>query len=400
MFYYTTICKNKKGAFKMKRKWSTKDFPIGLYNLHPDFSVNFQMNRFYNWTNDVTMLDEMREAGSKIQSYEDLIKSFTELGEKAFEKSEKLKAAYYFRGAEFYLPELDSRKQNLRKRFISLTNDFYSISKEQHFLIPYKDGYLSAYRISPETPKGTVVFFGGFDSYVEELFLMVMIFKDAGYDVVCFDGPGQGIALEDYKIPMTHEWEKPVKSVLDYFNLNDVTLIGMSLGGYLALRAAAYEKRVKKVIAYDILADFFDIVMHQIDPALRDIYKDMIIQEKAQEVNTSLKQLMEKSLMLEWAFMQGMHITGSNSPYEFIHKTISYNTASFSHLLTQNVLLLAGQNDHYVPISQFTEQIKTLNNVHSLTARMFTERETASNHCQIGNLGLVTDVMLNWIKQI
>lgn len=62
--------------------------------------------------------------------------------------------------------------------------------------------------------------------YAEELFMMTMIFKDAGYDIICFDGPGQGSALEDYKIPMTHEWEKPVKSILDYFRLNDVTLIG------------------------------------------------------------------------------------------------------------------------------------------------------------------------------
>ncbi len=60
---------------------------------------------------------------------------------------------------------------------------------------------------------------------------------------------------------MTHEWEKPVNTVLDYFKLNEVTLIGISLGGYLALRAAAYEKRIKKVIAYDVIYNFFDCVM-------------------------------------------------------------------------------------------------------------------------------------------
>jgi predicted esterase YcpF (UPF0227 family) len=34
---------------------------------------------------------------------------------------------------------------------------------------------------------------------------------------------------------MTHEWEKPVRAVLDYFALEDVTLIGVSLGGYWAM---------------------------------------------------------------------------------------------------------------------------------------------------------------------
>lgn len=384
----------------MTKKWTTNDFPVGLYNLHPDPSVNFQMNRFYNWTNDKTMLDEMHSASNAIHSYSDLIKSFIELGEISLQKNEKLKAAYYFRGAEFYLPDSDPDKKKLRKRFISLTCDFYGISENHHFMIPYQNGYLSAYRISPENPKSTVVFFGGFDSYVEELFLMTMIFKDAGYDVICFDGPGQGSTLEDYKIPMTQEWEKPVKSVLDYFLLNDVTLVGMSLGGYLSLRAAAFEKRVKRVIAYDILADFFDVLTHQLDPVFRDTFKDMMVHEKMEEVNTTLKKLAEKNLMLEWGIMQGMHITDSVSPYEFFHKMLSYNSDTFSHLIVQDVLLLAGQNDHYVPIKQFTDQILTLTNVRSLTARMFTSEETADTHCQIGNLGLASDVMLNWIDQI
>ncbi len=63
----------------------------------------------------------------------------------------------------------------------------------------------------------------------------------------------------------------------------------MSLGGYLSLRAAAYEKRVKRVIVYDILADFFDVLTHQIDPGFRDTFKDMINKGNKDEVNTVLK---------------------------------------------------------------------------------------------------------------
>lgn len=390
----------------MAKKWTTKDFAVGIYNLHPNSSINFQMNRFYNWTNDKTMLNEMKEASSTIHSYDDLIKSFINLGKNTLKKNEKLKAAYYFRGAEFFIPESDPHKQELRNKFISLSNEYYGISKNQHFLIPYENGFLSAYRFTPENPKGTVVFCNGFDGYIEEGNLIMLVFKDAGYDVISFDGPGQGTSLEDYKMPMTHEWEKPVKSLLDYFNLNDITLIGMSLGGHLALRAAAYEKRVKRVIAYDILPDFFKVIMHQIipvihktNPSIKDI-EDFLIHGEAKKVNALLNDLMQKSLMLEWGLKQGMHVTGSNSPYEFIHKIISYNTANFSNLITQDVLLLAGQDDHYVPIEELPEQIKTLTKVRSLTARMFTASENAGNHCQLGNIGLAVDVILNWIEKI
>ncbi len=44
--------------------------------------------------------------------------------------------------------------------------------------------------------------------------------------------------------------------MLDYFHLDDVTLMGYSLGGCLAVRAAAYEARVQRVITDDILTDF------------------------------------------------------------------------------------------------------------------------------------------------
>lgn len=82
----------------MMNKWSTRDFPVGLYDLHPNVSINFQMNRFYNWTNDEDMLREMREAARSIHSYEELVHSFIQLGNQALEQDKKLKAAYYFRG--------------------------------------------------------------------------------------------------------------------------------------------------------------------------------------------------------------------------------------------------------------------------------------------------------------
>jgi Lysophospholipase len=385
----------------MKKKWSAQDFPVGLHKLHSDQSVNFQMNRFYNWSNDVGMLAEMKKAGEHIHSYDDLIKEFIALGNEAQKKDEKLKAALYFRGAEFYIPEGGPNKQELRNQFISLNNAYYGVTNAQHYLIPYDNGFLSAYRFTPENPKGTIVFLNGFDGYIEELIRMLMVFKDAGYDTIAFDGPGQGTALEDYHIPMTHEWEKPTKAVLDYFDLSDITLVGVSLGGFLVLRAAAYEKRIKRAICFDILPDFFAVVLRQLPSDIKDKFKGMILQERGQEeINAALMQMMQKSLMLEWAIVQGMHVTGSNSPYEFFRKTVSYNTADFSPLITQDVLLLAGQDDHYVPIEQLPEQIKTLTNVRSLTARMFTGKETASNHCQLGNIGLAIKVMLSWIEQV
>lgn len=44
--------------------------------------------------------------------------------------------------------------------------------------------------------------------------------------------------------------------MLDHFGLDDVALMGFSLGGGLVMHAAAHEPRVRRVIAQDILSDF------------------------------------------------------------------------------------------------------------------------------------------------
>jgi hypothetical protein len=44
------------------------------------------------------------------------------------------------------------------------------------------------------------------------------------------------------------------------------------------------------------------------------------------------------------------------------------------------------------------KQVKALTNAKSVTARIFSKEEQAQNHCQIGNIGLALDVMVNWTK--
>ncbi len=77
-----------------------------------------------------------------------------------------------------------------------------------------------------------------------------------------------------------------------------------------------------------------------------------------------------------------------------------YNTTEISEKVEQDVLLLAAQEDHYIPLNQFFEQGKTLKNVHSLTMRMFTKKENAQNHCHVGNIGLSMMVILNWVEEM
>lgn len=90
----------------------------------------------------------------------------------------------------------------------------------------------------------------------QEFFFPMLYLAENGFTVYLFVGPGQGGVMRVQGKHFTHKWEKPVKTVLDYFKLDDVTIIGASLGGMLAPRAAAFEKRIKRVIAWSIFPNF------------------------------------------------------------------------------------------------------------------------------------------------
>ena len=375
--------------------------PIGYHFIHPDVSLNFQMNRYFGLAGDVSMLDEMRAVASRITTYADWHREFAALEQQALAKGQVLKAAYDLRSGEFFLPAGDPQRRPMREKFVQLMRDQFGVNAGNQHRVPYADGpvrgFLPAYRFTPAQPKDVVVFCGGFDSYLEELFLFLFWFRDAGYEVVAFERPGQGGALFDAGLAMTHEWEKPVAAVLDHFGLGDVSLIGGSMGGYFAIRAAAFEPRVRRAVAYDVFFDAFDCNLRLMPASARLLLPVLLRLKLDGLVNGLARRAATRSLLIEWGLNQAMHVTGTPTPAAYLHAIQRYTAAEISSRVTQDVLLLAGSEDHYVPVAQFYEQIAALTNTRSLTARLFTRAESAQNHCQAGNFGLALRVITAWL---
>jgi alpha-beta hydrolase superfamily lysophospholipase len=378
----------------------TLNLPVGYYSIYPNISMNFQMNRWFGWVGEPEMLDEMRAITPRIHSYADWKREFLALAENASNRGHLLRSGFYYRSAEFFMRANDPDRKQARENFLAAVQQVYGLKEIEHHAIPYTDGKLTgslpAYRFAPVRPKGTIVFFGGFDSYIEELTAAFFYFCDAGYEVIAFEGPGQGGALEA-DLPMTPEWDKPVRAVLDYFRLEAVTLIGLSLGGCLVIRAAAFEPRVERVIAYDIFTDFFEGNLRNMNPTLRGTLATLLKLRAGAMVNTLVARAEKKSPVIEWGVHQGMRVTGTSSPYDFLTMMRRFQTMDVSAQVKQDVLLLGGSQDHYVPVEQFHQQIKLLTNARSVTARLFTASESAQNHCQVGNYGLALRTIVNWL---
>ena len=378
-------------------------FPIGYYSLHPDVSMNFQMNRWYGCVGEPEMLEEMRTVAPRISTYADWKHEFVALAESASKNGHLLRSGFYWRSAEFFMMIDDPDRKNAREKFLGAVRSVYGAELGERYAVPYTDGkisgFLPAYRFKPRRAKGTIVFFGGFDSYIEELTGVFISLRDADYDVVVFEGPGQGGALVEAGLTMTADWHKPVGAVLDHFALERVTLIGMSHGGCLVMRASAFEPRVERVIAYGTLTSLLDVNLGQTRPGLRGFLKTLLRVRAATIVNWLVGRVARTNPVVEWGLQYGMHVTGTRSAFAFLQASRRFQTEDISALVGLDALLLAGSEDHYAPIGQWYRQIAILKTARSITARLFTRSETAQNHCQVGNFGLALRTIVNWLDE-
>jgi pimeloyl-ACP methyl ester carboxylesterase len=78
---------------------------------------------------------------------------------------------------------------------------------------------------------------------------------ERGYNVLIFEGPGQGSMLFERQVPFRYDWENVITPIVDYLRdrpeVDDdrIALSGSSQGGELVVRAAAFEHRLAAVVA-------------------------------------------------------------------------------------------------------------------------------------------------------
>ena len=175
-----------------------------------------------------------------------------------------------------------------------------------------------------------------------------------------------------------------------------MTLIGISLGGYLAPRAAAYEKRISRVVMYDLIYDFYGALLAKMGKKAK--FFDYMVRHPKNILWKSLNKKLEDNYFTKWLLLQGYAIYNDvHTPCEYFNYIRRFNTREISGLLTQDVLVLAGEGDIYTVF--YDEQIKALKNARSVTGRLFTKEECADHHCQVGNMGLLLKTIVDWIEE-
>lgn len=95
--------------------------------------------------------------------------------------------------------------------------------------------------------------------------------------------------------------------------------------------------------------------------------------------------------------MHGMYAYEAKTPYKYLIKMNKYQIMDIASLIDQDMLIIGANQDHFIKYHIVGEEITALKNVKSLTVRIFTDKENAGAHCNVGNTKLILDTMISWI---
>ena len=319
-----------------------------------------------------------------------------------------LRACNYYRNSEFFLQPPDQRKMSTYDKSAAMFVKGISALGIAHevWAIPYEDARMRVYYFPGQADKPLIMICGGYDSTNEESFFWIghgVI--ERGYPCIMFEGPGQSNLIRQYDMKFTPEWEKPVKAVLDYAENKQPELIfrkkvlyGISLGGRLVPRAAAYEKRIDAVViqggaAYDA---------HRAALNLMPLLARIIYHLGLRYLFNILAGFKAKcDIGLRWAINNGCWTIGVASAFDLVKIFRSYSLDDYIEKITCDVLIMNGECEHfYNPESDSAPFKNRLTCARSFTHHLFRGQEGAAAHCQAGALEQAEQVFFDWVGLI
>jgi alpha-beta hydrolase superfamily lysophospholipase len=322
-----------------------------------------------------------------------------------------LRASNYYRSADFYLhgnpddPRIRHAYTRARDCFVAAAALFDP--PVEPIEIPYEDTVLHGYfypalgRDGTAGPTPTIIMHSGFDGTCEEMhYLGAAAAQERGYHVVTFDGPGQPAALHFDGLVFRSDWERVVTPVLDWVldrpdvDADRVALLGASMGGLLAPRAAAFEHRLAACIAFDGVYDM-GLTAAGWMPGSRSDIEAVLRADSAPEADAMIAQLMASNPNIRWAATHGQYAMGADSPRALFASFLDYTLAEgIAEQITCPTLVCEAASDIF-----FEGQPRLLFDHLTCPKTLldFTEAEGAGAHCQAGAQRLAFARIYDWL---
>jgi dienelactone hydrolase len=297
------------------------------------------------------------------------------------------RAAHYYHVGERFLQPKDAAGLAAYKRGVDCFRDAARLVRRpriEHVEVPYEGTSLPALFVHPEGATGrapALVYFDGFDVTKEiQYFKGVPDLVARGIACLIVDGPGNGEAIRFRNLPLHHETERYATAAYEYLATRPeidparIGVMAISLGGYYAPRAAAFEPRYAACIAWGAQWDYHAVWKDRLERIARG--------EKL-------------SLSVPWQHL--LWIFGVTTPDEALKRLEGFKLDGVVQKIRCPFLLLHGEGDAQIPLATARKCFDLVGSTRK-TFKVFTREEGGYHHCQVDNVSIGVAYMWDWLE--
>jgi dienelactone hydrolase len=295
-----------------------------------------------------------------------------------------MRAGLYYLAAERMPRHSDPRRMIAYRRGIELYAKGLTLRREPVEIVevPFGTNKLKAYFMkAPGAGRAPcIVHFDGFDVTKELIYGGVgEEYRRRGISLLIVDHPGVGEALRLDHLPSGPDTEKPAAAAVDWLERradvdpNRIGIVALSLGGYYAPRAAAFEKRFACCVAWGAIYDFGVAFRARVDG----------INEP------SVPGFLDHAM---WVF-------GKNTPEEARAVAESFTLEGVVDKITCPLLIVHGENDRQIPLWHAEKTYAGAVNSPDRELKIFTLADGGAEHCGADNGSLIVDYITDWVAE-
>jgi dipeptidyl aminopeptidase/acylaminoacyl peptidase len=321
------------------------------------------------------------------EELENLAKEASSAGRHITASGFNLRACMYYQTGERFRQPKDDKALEVCRRAVNCFKEaakYLEHPSIEPVEIPYEGGKsLPALFIKASTeekgPLPTVIFCDGLDVTKEVCYFWgVRDMVRRGLACLIVDGPGNGESIRFRGLKLRYDYEVPAGAAVDYLegrkdvDPKRIGIMALSLGGYYAPRAAAFEKRLQACVAWGAQYDYHALWKRRVELAYQ----------------TALSVPPDH---IQW-------VLGANSMEDVLKRLEKFKLSGVVERIECPFLLVHGEEDAQVSL---TDAHTCFNAVGSKdkTLRVFTAEEGGSQHCQNDRLGVAIPYMHDWLAE-
>ncbi|MFC4069591.1 alpha/beta hydrolase family protein [Actinoplanes subglobosus] len=249
--------------------------------------------------------------------------------------------------------------------------------------IPFEGALLPAYfKKASDGPAPTIILWNGLDSTKEHMYASGFAHEMAarGINTLMVDCPGSGETLRFLGLTSRVETEDWAAACVDYLLTRDdvvtgkIGLVGWSLGGYYAPRAAAFEKRLALCVAWGANHDWGAVQKRR------------------------LEREGENPVPHYWDHV--LWVWGETDLDTFIKKAEAVNLDGVVENITVPFLICHGENDRQIPLAYAHRSYQQAVNSPRRELRIFTPAEGGAEHIGLDHFAHVQTYIADWVLDV